>query len=115
VLPIEARSRLSRDERWIRLSPNQRFHPIVPMLFGRTFPGDGRSITADDKRCVKPTADSKGRVKRHCPFEGHFALAPARTHDINQRQWHATAATRAAAAPRNHVLPRSGCQPTEQR
>lgn len=61
----------------------------------------------------KTNGGRKGRVKRHCPFEGHFALAPARTHDINQRQWPrrpaATSMAWAAARTRgNHVLPRSG-------
>jgi hypothetical protein len=49
----------------------------------------------------KTNGGHKGRVKRHCPFEEHFALAPARTHDINQRKW--STPTRG-----NHVLPRSG-------
>jgi hypothetical protein len=61
----------------------------------------------------KSNGERKGRVKRHCPFEGHFALAPARTHDINQRKWRTptrgnSMAWAAARTRGNHVFPRSG-------
>jgi hypothetical protein len=69
----------------------------------------------------KTNGGRKGRVKRHCPFEGHFALAPARTHDIYQRKWRTPIRGNqyglgGGPHPRQPRLPQeAGCQPTEQR